>query len=246
MEDEINLLLEAETSKRLPTVGLPARPNDSILKTSNDPNPSNCSRKNIHSLLKKNNDDIIPIKMVFQKLQRIAQDTAKTLDKEIKIVFSAAEGNLKKIESEQLSDSLMHLIRNAIDHGIENIETRTAAGKPPFGTVKLSSRVEQEKLVLKIQDNGAGIPTEALKNTAIQRGLLSPFTALSKKEILKLIFEPGLSTKQQVTAVSGRGIGMHIVRENIEKINGVIEMDTKSGEGTTFKIVLENAVKMLP
>jgi two-component system chemotaxis sensor kinase CheA len=181
---------------------------------------------------------MVPVKPTFQKMQRIVRDTSSTLNKKINLVLTGENTELDKTVLEHLSDPLLHLIRNACDHGVELPETRVANGKSDTGTVHLRAFHEGGHIVIEIQDDGGGINTEVLKKIATAKGLIKPGTVLTEKEALHLIFLPGFSTKQEVTDISGRGVGMDVVKNNIEKIQGDVQLSTVLGKGTTFKISL--------
>lgn len=181
---------------------------------------------------------MVPVKPLFQKLQRIVRDTSAALGKTIQFQMIGADTELDKTVIEKISDPLVHLVRNACDHGIENPEQRQQANKPEQGTVTLSAYRQSGKLVIEVKDDGGGIDGKKLTNIAIQKGILRPGTELPEKEGVNLIFHPGFSTKAQVTDVSGRGVGMDVVKTNIEEISGTIQIDTTIGKGTDFKVFL--------
>lgn len=203
-------------------------------------------RKTVHQLGKatKEVQDIsmglrmVPIKQTFQKMQRIVRDTSADLGKQVKLILEGEDTELDKTILERISDPLVHLVRNACDHGIESPEKRAAAGKNESGTLKLCAYHQSGKLIIKIADDGGGINPEVLKRKSIEKKIVSPTAQLSDKEAINLIFHPGFSTKSEVTDVSGRGVGMDVVRINIESIQGEILIDTEVGKGTTFKILL--------
>lgn len=181
---------------------------------------------------------MVPLKQTFQKMQRIVRDTSAALGKKVSLVLEGDETEVDKTILESISDPLVHLIRNACDHGIESSEKRAESGKNETGTVKLSAYHHAGKLVIEIKDDGGGINPAVLTQKAIEKGIVRPNQILSEKEAIHLIFHPGFSTKAQVTDVSGRGVGMDVVRSNIEKISGEVQVSTVLGEGTTFKIYL--------
>jgi two-component system chemotaxis sensor kinase CheA len=208
-------------------------------------NPQNL-RKTVHQLSKvtKEVQDIsmslrmIPLKQTFQKMQRIVRDTSSALGKKINFVIAGEETELDKTVLENLGDPLVHLVRNAVDHGIENGEARKAAGKPEAGTVHLSAFHQSGSLVIEVQDDGGGLNAEKLTKKAIEKGLLKPGTVLSEKDAYQLIFAAGFSTKEATTDISGRGVGMDVVRTNIEALQGDIQIDSTLGKGTRFRIRL--------
>ncbi len=203
-------------------------------------------RKTIHQMGKvtKEVQDIsmslrmVPLKQTFQKMQRIVRDTSGMLGKKVGLVTSGDDTELDKTVLENISDPLVHLIRNACDHGIESPESRLASGKPESGTVKLNAYHQSGKLVIEVKDDGGGIDGVKLTAKAIEKGILKPGTVLPEQEAIHLIFHPGFSTKSQVTEVSGRGVGMDVVKTNIEALQGEVQVETVLGEGTTFKVVL--------
>jgi len=163
------------------------------------------------------------------------------MDKPIDFRVSGEETQIDRTVIERIRDPLVHLLRNAIDHGIEDSPAdRKLAGKPEKGLIELAAYHEQGRIIIKIQDDGAGIDTEKLRRSAVKKGLLTPEAAgrLSKAEALNMIFMPGASTKEQATGVSGRGVGMDIVRSNIEAINGFVNVETEIGSGSTFTLSL--------
>jgi two-component system chemotaxis sensor kinase CheA len=181
---------------------------------------------------------MVPVKPVFQKLQRIVRDTSGALGKDIKFNMIGADTELDKTVLERISDPLVHLIRNSCDHGIEKGPDRAASGKAAQGTVSLSAYRHSGKLVFEVSDDGAGLNPAKLINIAVSKGVIPPGTQLSDKDAMALIFAPGFSTKEQVTDISGRGVGMDVVRTNIEAMQGQILIDSEVGKGTTFKIML--------
>ncbi len=182
---------------------------------------------------------MIPVKATFQKLQRIVRDTSKALGKDIQLIISGEETELDKTVVDHLGDPLVHMIRNAVDHGVEMPEDRIKAGKPPGGTVRLSAFHEGGQIVIEIRDDGKGLNAEVLKRKAVEKGILRAGQAISDKEAYRLIFAPGFSTAANVTDISGRGVGMDVVKTNIEKIlQGEVQLETELGKGTRFKILL--------
>jgi two-component system chemotaxis sensor kinase CheA len=217
-----------------------------VLREQTASNPSLLLRKTAHQMDKvvKEIQDIslslrmVPIKPTFQKMQRIVRDTAKALNKEIQLVTVGEDCELDKTILEKIGDPLVHLIRNSVDHGIEKTEDRLKSGKNPAGKVTLSAVHQSGRLMLTVQDDGAGIDPERLKKKAIEKGIIRPNAVLSEQEAVNLIFAPGFSTKEVVTDVSGRGVGMDVVKTNISALSGEISIETKKGQGSTFKINL--------
>jgi two-component system chemotaxis sensor kinase CheA len=181
---------------------------------------------------------MVPVKPTFQKMQRIVRDTAQALNKDVGIVLVGEDTELDKTVLEKINDPLVHLIRNSVDHGIESAEVRQSRGKNPKGQVSLSAFHHAGRLVLEVKDDGAGLDPERLKKKAIEKGVISASATLTEREALNLIFAPGFSTKEQVTDVSGRGVGMDVVRTNITDLSGEIQIESQVGSGTTFRIIL--------
>lgn len=181
---------------------------------------------------------MVPVKPTFQKMQRIVRDTAQALNKDVLLKLSGEDTELDKTVLEKINDPLVHLIRNSVDHGIESAEIRIANGKKAQGEVQLNAYHQSGKLVIEVKDNGGGLDAEKLRNVAIKKGILKPTQTLSESESWNLIFAPGFSTKEQVTDVSGRGVGMDVVRTNIQELSGEIQIQSERGVGTTFKIIL--------
>lgn len=181
---------------------------------------------------------MVPIKPTFQKMQRIVRDTAQSLNKDVAITLLGEETELDKTVLEKINDPLVHLIRNSVDHGIESSDKRVASGKPARGQVKLGAYHHAGKLVLEVSDDGGGLDSEKLKNKAVEKGIIKSDASLSDKEAMALIFAPGFSTKEKVTDVSGRGVGMDVVKTNIQELGGEVQIESHLGQGTTFKIIL--------
>ena len=195
------------------------------------------------SLLEQIRDGALGLRMVqigesFSRLRRIVRDVSKELDKDINLMIDGAETELDKTMVEKLSDPLMHIVRNALDHGIEPKELRLYKGKPAQGQLKLSARHEAGSVVIEISDDGAGLNQQKIRQKAIDKGIISADRDLSEQDIFKLIFEPGFSTAAAVTNLSGRGVGMDVVRRNIEELRGQIQIFSTPDQGTTFSIRL--------
>lgn len=191
---------------------------------------------------------MVPISSVFNKFPRMVRDLARKANKEVELIIHGEDTELDRSVIDEIHDPLIHLIRNAIDHGIEPPEERVRAGKSPQGRVTLTARHEQGRIVLTVEDDGRGIDVERLKSAAVQKGLLreSEAVALPREKAIDLIFASGLSTAKQVTEISGRGVGMDIVRNNIERINGSILVETTPGRGTCFQIILPLTLAIVP
>lgn len=183
---------------------------------------------------------MFPIDQVFNRFPRMVRDLAHKAGKEIEFIVEGRETELDRTVIEEIGDPLIHLLRNAIDHGIESPEERVRLGKPRYGTIILKAFHQENQIVITVQDDGRGMDPEVLKQRAVERGLITPEAAakLTKREALDLIFLPGFSTSEKVTDVSGRGVGMDIVKAHLEKINGTIDIQTTPGAGTCFTIKL--------
>ena len=181
---------------------------------------------------------MLPIGRVFNKFPRMVRDLSRELGKNIELVISGEETELDKSIVEEIGDPLVHLIRNACDHGVESKEERIAAGKKEQGTVELKAYNEGNHIVVEITDDGKGMDPVILKAKAVEKGIISEREAdsMTDKEAYSLIFKAGFSTAKVVTNVSGRGVGMDVVKTNIEKLNGIIDVDSTYGEGTTLKL----------
>ncbi len=189
-----------------------------------------------------------PIGRLFQKYPRIARDLARQLGKDVELVLAGEETEVDKTMIEDLADPLIHLIRNAVDHGVEGSEERLAAGKPSKSVVRLEARQEGDHIVLIIADDGRGMSPERIRAKAIEKGLISEEEAntLDERQSLHLIFLPGFSTKTQISDVSGRGVGMDVVKTNIQKLNGNIDIRSEPGKGSVFIISLPLTLAILP
>jgi two-component system chemotaxis sensor kinase CheA len=189
-----------------------------------------------------------PIGRLFQKYPRIARDLARQLGKDVELVLAGEETEVDKTMIEDLADPLIHLIRNAVDHGVEMPLERQAAGKPPKSLVRLEARQEGDHIVLIIADDGKGMSAERIRAKAIEKGLISEEEAntLDERQSLNMIFLPGFSTKAQISDVSGRGVGMDVVKTNIQKLNGSIEIRSEPGKGSVFIISLPLTLAILP
>jgi len=189
-----------------------------------------------------------PIGRLFQKYPRIARDLARQLGKDVELVLAGEETEVDKTMIEDLADPLIHLIRNAVDHGVEMPMERQAAGKPGKSLVRLEARQEGDHIVLIIADDGKGMSAERIRAKAVEKGLISEEDAntLDERQSLNLIFLPGFSTKSQISDVSGRGVGMDVVKTNIQKLNGSIEIRSEPGKGSVFIISLPLTLAILP
>lgn len=189
-----------------------------------------------------------PVGRVFQKYSRLARDVSRQLGKDVELILEGAETEVDKSILEELNDPLVHLVRNAVDHGIETIADRTKCGKNPKGIVNLSARQTGDHIVIEIKDDGRGMRPEVIRDKAIEKGLISAEEAgqLSVQESLQLIFLPGFSTKDQISDISGRGVGMDVVKTNIQRLNGRIEIESEPGAGSTITILLPLTLAILP
>lgn len=181
---------------------------------------------------------MVPIQQVFQKLGRISRDIAHKHGKEIRIVFEGEKTEIDRNVAEFIYDPLVHMVRNAADHGIEDPAARKAAGKPEMGTIRIGAECRQGQVIIAISDDGKGLDKERILSKALEKKLVPQDQSLSDSQIYQLIFAAGLSTAAKVTEISGRGVGMDVVKTNIEKLHGKIKVDTVLGQGTTFTIVL--------
>ncbi|MBF0612330.1 MAG: chemotaxis protein CheA, partial [Magnetococcales bacterium] len=181
---------------------------------------------------------LLPIETLFQKFTRLVRDLSKELGKQVRFVTEGGETELDKTVIEHLNDPLVHLLRNSVDHGLETPEVRTGNGKPADGMVRLSASHAGANVIIRIEDDGKGIDTAVLLAKARERGLVRADAELSDKEIFNLIFLPGFSTKTEVTAVSGRGVGMDVVKRNIEAMRGTIQVESHVGQGSVITIKL--------
>ena len=189
-----------------------------------------------------------PIKKVFGRFPRVVRDLARSLNKEISLELHGEDTDLDKNLVEALADPLVHLVRNAVDHGVEIPEVRLASGKPREGKVTLSAQQEGDHILLVIQDDGAGIDPEVLRRKVVEKGLMDTETAarLDDRGCFNLIFLPGFSTKNQISDVSGRGVGMDVVKTRIAQLNGVVEIDSVLGKGSKFSIQLPLTLAIMP
>ena len=189
-----------------------------------------------------------PIGRLFNKYPRLARDLARQLGKDVELVLSGEETEIDKTMIEDLNDPLVHLVRNAVDHGVEGPEQRAAAGKPAKSIVNLGARQEGDHILISIVDDGKGMRPEVIRDKAIEKGLISAESAssLDDEQSLGLILLPGFSTKDEISSVSGRGVGMDVVKTNIEKLKGTISIKSEPGKGSEFIISLPLTLAILP
>jgi two-component system chemotaxis sensor kinase CheA len=189
-----------------------------------------------------------PVGRVFQKYGRLARDVARTLGKDCELIIEGADTEVDKTILEELNDPLVHLVRNAVDHGLEPPAEREAAGKPARGTIHLSARQAGDHIIIEITDDGRGMRADILRQKAVEKGLLGVEEAntLDERASLNLIFLPGFSTKSEISEVSGRGVGMDVVQTNIRRLKGRIDLSSKVGEGSKVTISLPLTLAILP
>jgi two-component system chemotaxis sensor kinase CheA len=189
-----------------------------------------------------------PVSNIFSKMPRMVRDLSQSLGRRVRLQVEGQDTELDKSLLEAIKDPLTHAVRNSLDHGIELPDARQAAGKDPEGTLKLRASQQGSHVVIEVSDDGAGIPVERIREKAIERGLITPDRAaqLAERELLQLIFVPGFSTAAAVTNVSGRGVGMDVVRTNVEKIGGKVEIDSRAGKGTTLRMRIPLTLAIIP
>lgn len=197
----------------------------------------------VSGLVEEIRDGALKLRMVeigetFNRFQRVVRDVSKELGKDIGLEISGAETELDKTVVEKIGDPLMHLVRNAMDHGIESAEVRMAAGKPAKGSLRLNAYHDSGSIVIEVADDGGGLKKERILKKAVERGIISPGQTLSDNDIYNLIFEAGFSTADQVTSLSGRGVGMDVVKRNIQALRGTVDIESLEGHGTTVRIRL--------
>jgi len=197
----------------------------------------------VSGLVEEIRDGALKLRMVeigetFNRFQRVVRDVSKELGKDIGLEIGGAETELDKTVVEKIGDPLMHLVRNAMDHGIEPAAARVAAGKPAKGTLRLNAYHDSGSIVIEVADDGGGLKKERILRKAIERGIVSPGQSLTDSEIYNLVFEAGFSTADQVTNLSGRGVGMDVVKRNIQALRGSVDIESAEGRGTTVRIRL--------
>jgi two-component system chemotaxis sensor kinase CheA len=189
-----------------------------------------------------------PVSNIFSKMPRIVRDLSQVLGRRVRLQVEGQDTELDKSLLEAIKDPLTHAVRNSLDHGIEPPDVRQAAGKNPEGTLKLRAAQEGSHVIIEVSDDGAGIAVDKVRQKAIERGLITPDRAahLAERELLQLIFLPGFSTAAAVTNVSGRGVGMDVVRTNVERIGGKVEIDSRAGKGTTLRLRIPLTLAIIP
>ena len=183
---------------------------------------------------------MLPVGTVFQRFGRLVRDISRKLGKEVELVIEGEDTEADKNVIEGLADPLIHILRNSLDHGIETPAVRLAAGKPASGTLRVTARQEGDRVLLDISDDGAGVDTDRVRAKAVERGLIPADRAdqLSEAEAVQLIFLPGFSTAESISDLSGRGVGMDVVRSAVERINGTVTLSSERGRGTTLRLAL--------
>ena len=183
---------------------------------------------------------MLPVGTVFQRFSRLVRDISRKLGKEVNLVIEGEDTEADKNVIESLADPLIHILRNSLDHGIETPAVRLAAGKPAAGTLRVSARQEGDRVLLDISDDGAGVDTTRVRAKAVERGLIPADRAdtLTEHEAVQLIFLPGFSTADAISDLSGRGVGMDVVRSAVERINGTVALSSVRGQGTTLQLAL--------
>ncbi|EGW36787.1 chemotaxis protein CheA [Desulfosporosinus sp. OT] len=241
MDNLINLVGEMViTRTRLVQIGLDLK---AQYQTDNMVNSLNEANVYLGRLMNDLQESVMRLRMVaigtvFSRFPRLVRDLAKKTGKEIELVLKGEDTELDKTVVEVIGDPLMHLIRNSVDHGIESPEERRAAGKPELGTVTLDAYHEGNHIAILISDDGAGLPLDKIRNIAVSKGLIGEREELSERDIANLIFLPGFSTAEKVTDISGRGVGMDVVKKALNNLGGMVDITTRQGLGTTFTIRL--------
>ena len=241
MDNLINLVGEMViTRTRLVQIGLDLK---TQYQTDNMVNSLNEANVYLGRLMNDLQESVMRLRMVaigtvFSRFPRLVRDLAKKTGKEIELVLKGEDTELDKTVVEVIGDPLMHLIRNSVDHGIESPKERRAAGKTELGTVTLDAYHEGNHIAILISDDGAGLPLEKIRNIAVSKGLIGEKEELSERDIANLIFLPGFSTADKVTDISGRGVGMDVVKKALNNLGGMVDIATRQGQGTTFTIRL--------
>ncbi len=226
--------------------------NQVLQATSNDPSMTLLSRR-LDMVTADLRESVMkarmqPVSNIFSKMPRIVRDVSQLLGRRVRLQMEGQETELDKSLLEAIKDPLTHAVRNSLDHGIEPPDVREAAGKDPEGTLKLRAVQEGSHVVIEVSDDGAGIAVDRVRSKAIERGLVTAERAaqMVERELLQLIFLPGFSTATAVTSVSGRGVGMDVVRTNVEKIGGKVEIDSRAGKGTTLRLRIPLTLAIIP
>jgi two-component system chemotaxis sensor kinase CheA len=226
--------------------------NQVLQATASDPNMTMLSRRldMVTADLRENvmKARMQPVSNIFSKMPRIVRDLSQSLGRRVRLQVEGQDTELDKSLLEAIKDPLTHAVRNSLDHGIEPPAVREAAGKDPEGTLKLRASNEGSHVIIEVSDDGAGMAVEKIRQKAIERGIITPERAaqLGERELLQLVFLPGFSTAAAVTNVSGRGVGMDVVRTNVEKIGGKVELDSRTGKGTTLRLRIPLTLAIIP
>lgn len=186
-----------------------------------------------------------PVQSLFQRLERVVRDVARAQDKKVSIVIEGADVELDKTVIERMGDPLVHILRNAVDHGIETRDEREASGKPPEARLELQALQEAAGVVIRIRDDGRGLNTGKIRKKAIERGIIDANSTISNQEIHQMIFLPSFSTADKITDISGRGVGMDVVMKAVQALRGNIDLQSVEGEGTQFSITLPTSLSIL-
>ena len=188
---------------------------------------------------------MLPISFAFNRFPRLVHDLSKKTGKEVELILKGEQTELDKTVMEQIGDPLVHLVRNAVDHGIESAEVRLANGKPQKGTIMLNAYHQGGSIVIEIKDDGGGIDREAVFNKALEKGIVDENNVLTDAQTFDLLFEPGFSTAKEVSDISGRGVGMDVVKKNIQSLGGRIQVESERGKGSTFRVNLPLTLAIL-
>jgi two-component system chemotaxis sensor kinase CheA len=191
---------------------------------------------------------MVPVETLFRRFPRMVRDISKALGKDVDLLITGEETEIDRNVVEGIADPLVHLIRNSLDHGIETPDLREANGKPATGRLHIDASQQGDHIVILVQDDGKGMDPERIAKKAIEKGLVTAerLRTMSEREILDLIFQPGFSTAEKVSDVSGRGVGMDVVRTNLKKLNGTVEVDSELGQGATVRLMLPLTLAILP
>jgi len=183
---------------------------------------------------------MVPVEQLFRRFPRVVRDVARQCGKDVSLVITGENTDLDKSILDTIAEPLTHLVRNAVGHGIESTAMRTAAGKPVQGTIRLNAYHQANQVIVEVSDDGHGIDVERVRAKAVEQGLISSEEAarLNETEVLRFIFQPGFSTAQEVTEVSGRGVGMDVVQSVLQRLKGTVDVDSRPGLGTTFRLRL--------
>ena len=183
---------------------------------------------------------MVPVEQLFRRFPRMVRDIAKLCGKDVELVITGQDTDLDKSLLDVIAEPLTHLVRNAVSHGIESAEERIRAGKPPRGTIRLTAYHQGNQVIVEISDDGRGIESQKVKNKAVEKEIITEDEAdrLGEHEILALIFRPGFSTADEITEVSGRGVGLDVVQNVLHRLKGSVDVETRAGQSTTFRLKL--------